>query len=714
MPLSVDELIEKSKDQRNRKRLAESLISALAAVQEEPDNSEAWWQVSLSRMALGDRRNAIISLRKTVDLEPSANNAWTRLGNLLMEENKQDEAKEAFMEALGWYEDDLVALQGMSRIYAAEDDTTQDEEEVSVLEKIERLSNLNSIQLNRYGNLHYKHGRYHEAIKHWKEDVSSYRSIASRFNLGLAYSHPTVARDADAVDMWRIALNYQPDYQSPQKSLQGHIPRMLNLAAKARQSASPLLPREQWFEHYLNPFELLNPPLDYAFDDFDAKIILKLKKALLQEIDLEDGAVSWIPGFKVDKSRAIGLCDELNDDQKREYHWFVYSDKPLLNFLTKGSHDHFLVDEHDSRAEIIEYLEDVDNGFIDWLGAIFAPQFDRVLSKAIDSGNTLILDCLLDGRRWVPASMEDQCFKNSRRVVDRLLQPLRNANNQADTTKPILSNIEGILNQGRMLEIMNLLPTYFEDYQDEVIQQIRGIAISCFNPHGDIDLSREIVDLANRFRFRSAQISQAISKDIEQIEKLVQQERQHEVKLTSGSKERWEITKEGVLIGNRFISAGDISSIRWGIVVSYVNDTINYDFLFAVGADDGRKIIFQWQSSHDLKQQEEYFKSLINAAYNYIFPDLVERMDLRLNRGQTIIIGPCRIVKGGVNFEVKGWVFASDHFVPWNRVKTKVESGLLTVYDAYDHKKCTALSLRDTENAPLLSVLVSINNDKES
>ena len=65
----------------------------------------------------------------------------------------------------------------------------------------------------------------------------------------------------------------------------------------------------------------------------------------LQEIDLEDGAISWLPGVSIDKSRAIGVCEELNDQDKRAFHWHVFQNKPLMAFLCQGSHEHFLVDE---------------------------------------------------------------------------------------------------------------------------------------------------------------------------------------------------------------------------------------------------------------------------------------------------------------------------------------------------------------------------------
>jgi cytochrome c-type biogenesis protein CcmH/NrfG len=713
MPLSVDGLIEKAKDQRSRKRYEESLVSALAAVEEEPENGDAWWQVSLSRIALGDRRGAITALKKTVELEPAANNAWTRLGNLFLDEELQDEAKEALTEALGWDEEDIDALEGMSRIYAAQDNPDQDDQEISVLERIARLNYLDSRQLNRLGNLHYRHGHLHEAIKYWREDVASSDSSASRFNIGLAYSRPEVSQDADAVDMWRITLSKWPDYEPPEKSLEGHLPRMLELAAKARRASDTLLPMEQWYEHYLNPFVLLNPPDDLDLGDFDPKTLQKLKKTLLQEIELEDGAVSWMPGVIVDKSRAIGLCEELNDDMKRQYHWIVYNDKPLLDFLSVGAHAHFLVDEHDFRLSVLESLEDENNGFRDWLGDIFAPQFDWVISKAIDAENFVLLECLLDGRRWVPPSLEDRCFQNARRIVDRLIQPLRDKNEGANATKPLLRHIERILNMKGLLQIMNLLPSFFEEFQNEAIHMIRGVAISCFNSHGDIDLSRQVIELAKRFHFRSAEANRTIELDVEQIEKLVRQERQHEVKLTGPGKLRWEITKEGLLKGDVFIATADVSSVRWGTILRGEQAAPEYDFLFAAGAEDGRQIVFQWAVSSGIEQQEKNFQNLISATLNYVFPALVERAEKILSSGQPLRIGPCRVTRQGIHFEVNGWFSSNEHLALWHQAQTISENGAVTVFDANNPKKKTTFSLRDTDNAPLLRILINIKNGRD-
>lgn len=710
--LTADELIEKSKDQRKRKRHEEALVSALAAADAESDNADAWWEVSLCRLAIGDERNAIPALKKTVELSPDADRAWSRLGLSLLNTGKEDEARKAFLEALSWDPKNIDALEAMSSIYAREDEQDQDDEEISVLERIEELSYLSSAQLNRFGILHYRKKRFHEAVRYWREDAYGAKDPASLFNLGLAYSQPQMSQDADAVDMWRLALKRFPGYEPSMKSLSGVLPKMIKLAADARLQGKTLLPREQWHEHYMNPFELLNPQDDLELEDFDPKTLQRLKKTLLHEIDLEDGLVSWMPGVTVDRSRGIGLCEELNDESKRAFHWHVYSNKPLLEFLTKGGHEHFLVGEHDSPLGTIELLEDEENGFREWLGDLFAPQFDRVLCKVIDAENLVLLECLLDGRRWVPASHADRCFENARRAIDRLIQPLRDANDSADDEKPSIEKLEELLNRGSVIGVLNLLPTYFEDFQNEAVQQLRGIAISSFNAHDDIELSRRVIDLAKRFRFRSEHVNRQIEEDVEQIENLIRQERQHEAKLARGS-EKWEITKEGARLGDHFISAAEVSAVRWGSIVTRGQTGTTYDFLMSIGAPDGRRVTYAWKTTQEAERHQKHFQDLINAALNYLYPSLIERINDRLAKGSPVHIGPCKVTNDGVQFDIKGWFFTNTHTVPWRRVSITIENGDMIVRDSHSPRTKISFALRDTDNAPALRFLATIKNGQE-
>jgi len=70
-----------------------------------------------------------------------------------------------------------------------------------------------------------------------------------------------------------------------------------------------------------------------------AKAIQKLKKAVLREIEFEDGKIAWVDGLVLDRSRAIPLIDELLGDGNTDCFWdhaIVLDDELLLDFLMTG------------------------------------------------------------------------------------------------------------------------------------------------------------------------------------------------------------------------------------------------------------------------------------------------------------------------------------------------------------------------------------------
>jgi tetratricopeptide (TPR) repeat protein len=218
------ELIERSKDQRQTKRFEEALVSAMAATKAAPDDAEAWWEVALSRLALKDNGNAIPALRRVIELAPRSDNAMARLGSALIETGDEAGAVLAFRQAFELNPENQNALESLSDYLSRKNDLSNDDEELSILHRIEKLSYLSDWQLNRAGINNYNKGHLYEAIRYWRRAVVSKRTPASIFNLGLAYSQPQIGQVADAVDMWRFALYLGPEYEPPKNSLARIIP----------------------------------------------------------------------------------------------------------------------------------------------------------------------------------------------------------------------------------------------------------------------------------------------------------------------------------------------------------------------------------------------------------------------------------------------------------------------------------------------------------
>lgn len=729
MPLSTDEFIKKCVDQRTRGRYDEALVTALAAVESDKEDPSTWWQLGLSRNALNDWKNAITAFEKVTELDPFADNAWAHLGSAWDKFGDADQAEAAYREALDWNDANLIALNGMAVIYRNRNISSENYQELSILEKIQARSiALNTFQNARLANLNYNQQRYHEAIKYWKIANQQFRDVSYIHNIGLAYNTPAISQDADAVDMWRLALEENPDYQPSLDMIDKVVPRLNDLSKSVKMTECDLLKSDEFYDIYLNPFEIMNfegnvdlvdAYLDaypekqgmefdgWLKDNLDFKIIQKSKKNLLKEIDLEDGIVSWLGSVYIDKSRAIKCCDELNDANLWKYHFFIFQDKSLLSFLTRGKIDHFLVGSESSIC-LVKALDN-DPKFREWVGEYFVRQYDRVLSRALESENLKIIECLLDGRRWVSQAQEYDCFANSRRVIDRLLQPLIDILDASDVTKPSYSDIEKVVERSLLLPKLNMLPLFFEAHQDAAVQNLRDIAISCVNQYYDTDLSYKIIKICQKFQFKSQNLKDRLEVDTNDLQSILLEEKKNEVFLKVGD-DNWQITKSGVGTNDQFIHTEDVDGVRWGSTVTTNNYSKDYSFTVAVSARDVKPIIFQWSvssRSNDIEKQQSFHSSLVDALFAYILPSLHDRTDARLRNGEAINIGPCILTNDGVQIKVKGWFSTSEEIISWDRCSVLIENGEMTVREDSSYKKRVTFSFKDTINAPLLLVLAS-------
>jgi hypothetical protein len=114
-----------------------------------------------------------------------------------------------------------------------------------------------------------------------------------------------------------------------------YYPTFSSERRRPRSFGPTLLPQKQWFHSYISPIRLFGPEAENDVCSLDAKAIQKLKKAVLREIEFEDGKIAWVDGLVIDRSRAIHLIDELGDGNTDRFwdHAIVLDDELLVDFL---------------------------------------------------------------------------------------------------------------------------------------------------------------------------------------------------------------------------------------------------------------------------------------------------------------------------------------------------------------------------------------------
>jgi tetratricopeptide (TPR) repeat protein len=586
-----------------------------------------------------------------------------------------------------------------------------DERVFKALQALEALGRVPGHHYNTLGIAYYNRKQHQRAIRCYKNYAIYDDGPIGYYNLALAYNSPEVRQPADAVDALRKAIARDPSYEKAQQMLGRVVPGQVALAARVWQRhEESALAQDQWYSNYVNPYELLQLAEDGEVQEADAKAIQKAKKILLQEIELEEGVVSWVPGLRIDRSRALRLVEEIVQSDTATFHQTV-AEWPHLNlFLSRGQIDLFMVNEKfDTANKIFDLLHDFPD-FAAWASPIFAAQFNLVFSKALEARGADLVELLSSGRRFVLSQDEEYCFEGAQRQVKRLLEPLEAAAKAAKSTPPTVAAVRAALAKGGLDKILAVLPQALQSMQLDAASMIRSISIAANNDHGDADLAKEILQVGRAFAGRSPSLQHQMNEDAKALDELIKQRSEDEAHVTQKGV-NFSITRKGATFGPKHIAAADVRSARWGMVYKRLGDSLGIDFSIVLRSVT-ETLTLSWTSYTDLEEQKRLFRNLSNAVMTYLMPTILERMDKDMDDGRSVQVGEAVVNAQGVTFTIKGWFSDKTEVCPWRRVKVELENGDVILTDATNSKAKITLPAAQVDNAFPLFFLAKSRGQK--
>lgn len=694
-------LAKKATALRKEGSIEEALIAARAAVAEDIECVESWYQVALSSEDLKKTQQALDAFEKVVELNNEFAYGWARYGKLLQQAGRSAEALDAFEIALIWDETEQDALLGLINIYGLDGELKDKDKQFEVLKKYDdtykiRTSSNNNILGNGYLQKEY----YLEAINCYKRCFKENDFPYARHNTGIAYA--CLNEHLNALDILEENKALYPEYEPTQTNISTYKDIIKKNKDKLKADSYSLMDKKEYYDIYINPFELLEADRADEIEDFDIKKIQKLRKNLLQEIELEDGMLPWMGDIIFDKSKIISCLDDLGNEILKEYHWRIFKDKNLLSFLSKGEIDLFTdvpsIELIDIRVEVRD-----DDEFANWLGRYFSKQYDKILCIAIQKNKSNLINVLLSGRILVADTQKDLCYEKSHQALTNAIQQIRDSEKQAETIPPSYETISTLISNTGFDQFILKLPYQFKDLQTELARLFRDISISCNNAHNDSELSKKFLQLGKAFTPKNSSLALKIKEDENKIDEIIAKEKKKESHLTIGSIES-SITKEGLKHGNTLLKTKDISSVRWGVLITNENYSRSYNFLLAAKGL-GKEVSINWDASKDIEKQQDLYQKQIDAIIKFILPSVIERIKTKLATGSSDQIGPCRVYEDRVQFETKGWFSSKMHVLKWNQVKIELRSGMMILFEKRDPSVKVEMSLRDTDNAFILYFL---------
>jgi len=701
MSKESQDLAKKAKAFRKEGSFEEALIAARAGVAEDDECMSSWYQVALNSEDLNKTQLSLEAYEKVVELNEEFAYGWSRYGNLLRKSGRSAEAIDAFESALIWDETEQDALLGLINIYAREDELEDKERQFEVLKKYDEVYKLSTISnINVLGNGYLQREYYNEAINCYSRCLKENEFPYARHNMGIAYS--CIKQYLNALDILIENQGIYPDYELTKKNIKTYSEIIQKYKSELKISDQNLIDKKEYFDIYTNPFQLLEADRNDDLSDYDVKKIQKLRKNLLQEIELEDGVLPWMGEIVFDKSKIITCLDELNNEEIKEYHWRVYKDENLMLFLSEGKINLFTDLPSPNLIDIrIEIRDDED--FASWLGKHFSKQYDKLLSIAIQKNNSNLAKMLLSGRVLTADYQVDLCYEKSHQVLNNILEQFRNAENQAEKIVPSYETIATLITNSGIDNFLLKLPYQFNDLATEFAQIFRNISVSCNNIHDDSELAKKFLKLGKEYTPKNSFLALKIKEDENKIDEIIAKEKKKESHLTFGSNSS-SITKDGIKHVNTNLNTKEITSLRWGVLVTDANYSRTYNFLL-VAKGLNKEINIKWDASKDIEKQQDLYQKQIDALIEFILPSVLEKVKTKLASGGSEVIGPCRVYKDTVKFEKSGWFSSKIHELKWNQVKTEIKSGTLTLFEKRDPSVKVEMSLRDTDNAFILHIL---------
>lgn len=267
--------------------------------------------------------------------------------------------------------------------------------------------------------------------------------------------------------------------------------------------------------HYINPYDLLEITAE-NLSDVDGATINKAKKKLLAELELSDTNTIFHTGAELNKGDCLRAIDDLDNRDKKEFHFFIYQHKHLKEFLTNGKLNFF----GNYQAESIYKLPE----FLDFISQFFAEQYDKMLLENYKQLNRVGVVKILSVKPITNEAFYERCYKSTYAFVKGIDTEINTITKDISNNKsPYIANkfngLDEIINEKVNIAMLNLLPIYFQSLRNQLALSIRNLARDLNNePHFIYKPAFKIIEIANNIS-TDALTKQTITKGYYTIKK---------------------------------------------------------------------------------------------------------------------------------------------------------------------------------------------------
>jgi hypothetical protein len=210
---------------------------------------------------------------------------------------------------------------------------------------------------------------------------------------------------------------------------------------------------------YLNPIELLGLSKVDSPTLIDNETLKKEKRKLFAEIDLSDDGYIDYHGIKITKGNCERVIDDLNNEDNKEFYFYLSNNPKLNEFLINGNISLFNNFKQDSIFKLTE--------FIDFVSPFYCVQFDKALYQSFEKNNLELFTSIIKAPQLFNPTDVNLAFKSLTNLLNSKISEIdqiRNEieNEESNYDEDSIKDIVGIVKRNFPNNFLNLLPTYFQ------------------------------------------------------------------------------------------------------------------------------------------------------------------------------------------------------------------------------------------------------------
>jgi hypothetical protein len=242
---------------------------------------------------------------------------------------------------------------------------------------------------------------------------------------------------------------------------------------------------------YINPIEILQLQNASYAGSIDTDTIKREKRKLFAEIELSDNGLYNYNGLDITKSDCERVINELDNEEKKEFYYYLTTNPSLNNFLTTGNEKLFNSFSQESIYKIPE--------FITFINPFFSERFDKTLLRAFKANDTKLLTSILRTQILVNQSNINVAFKsvsneikNRIEEVDKITEEIKNGERECDEES--IEEIVNLVKKAFPVDLINTLPSYFQSQINKIGSAINFLDLAIDKEFGISESSMHLME----------------------------------------------------------------------------------------------------------------------------------------------------------------------------------------------------------------------------